>query len=358
VTGDSPTGAILRPENDPADMKGRVLGFPDQLRAARDAAVRGPDLLGNFHPTRVYVVGMGGSAIGGDFLRTYAEVLSTLPVEVVRGYELPRAADDTTAALFVSYSGGTEETLTAWEEAGRREVRRACITSGGELAARAEAAGVPVLRIPGGMPPRSALGWTSVPLFQALAREGRLPFEVSEVEEAARACEAMLSEAGPGGSDPAVRRWAEAAKEALILIHAPAARLGAVATRWACQINENGKSLAHVALFPEHNHNEIVGWEVTSALHRSACVAFLTDDRVHPRVHRRMEIVAEMVERSGGRATWFRPKGEGLLARLYSLAVLGDLASLYLAAARGVDPTPVASIDRLKSRLAAETTRE
>jgi glucose/mannose-6-phosphate isomerase len=333
-------------------MMGRVLDLPRQIRDAWVLAGRGPALLRDAGTARVYVVGMGGSAIGGDFVRAFAETCSRVPVEVVRGYELPAAASSTAFAFFVSYSGNTEETLAAWDEAARRGVPRAAITSGGELARRAEADGVPCLRIPGGSPPRAALGWTSIPVFRALADSKLLPAGTAAVEEAAVACEETARAWGPDApaANP-LRRWAEAAARGVPIIYAPATPYAAAAARWSGQLNENGKILAHTALLPEQNHNEIVGWEEASPAREAAEVAFLEGEGVHPRVRTRLDVLAGVIERAGRRVTRFQPKGNGLFARLYSFAAMGDLASLYVAAARGVDPTPVANIDRLKEEL-------
>lgn len=346
------TTAEGRIGNDPADMTGRVRAFPDQLRQAWKLAEAGPELMGNGRPGRIYVIGMGGSAIGGDFLRSYAERHGNVSVEVVRGYELPNAVDKSAFAFFVSYSGGTEETLTCWKEACRRGVPRACITSGGELARRADEAGVPWLEIPPGAPPRSALGWTSVPLLHAAARAGRVRVGQAELEEAAQACERVLEECGPTVPGNPLQRWAEGAADRLPVIYASDSPHRVSAMRWACQINENGKSIAHTALLPEQNHNEIVGWEVGSPVLRNAQVAVLDDAQDHPRVRRRLEIVVAALEKAGAPVMRFAPRGQDLLARLYSYSQQADLVSLYLAAIRNVDPTPVASIDALKAALA------
>jgi glucose/mannose-6-phosphate isomerase len=123
--------------------------------------------------------------------------------------------------------------------------------------------------------------------------------------------------------------------------------------RWGTQLNENAKTLAHVALFPEHNHNEIVGWESSSPVRDLAVVAFLGARAASPRVRRRMELVAAAARAAGVPCAEFEPVGRALAAQLFSLATLGDLASLHLAAALDVDPTPVSPIDRLKRELGA-----
>jgi glucose/mannose-6-phosphate isomerase len=342
-------------ELDPSKMMERVVGFPKQLRGAWDLAESGPDLLRGAKPSRVLVVGMGGSAIGGDFLRGFAEAESEVPVQVIRGYCLPRSARGNVHAFFVSYSGDTEETLSAWEEARTLGISRAAVTSGGELAKRASAEGMPLLSIPKGSPPRAALGWTAVPLLFTLGRAGLLPFRRSDLEAVAAACEDTLAQFGPEASEEEnqLRAWASRAARRLPLIYAPEAPYAPAALRWACQMNENGKTLAHIGFFPEQNHNEIVAWQLSSPVLDLAEPALLSDDRIHRRIRVRMEIVAGILERSGSRVAWFEPRGASLPARLFSFAVMGDLASVYAAEAREVDPTPVPNIDRLKAELAS-----
>ncbi len=345
--------AAVRIGNDPSDMTARVLGLPAQLREAWRLAAGGPALLPPGGARRYWVVGMGGSAIGGEFVRALAEDGGTASVDVVRGYEMPSPASPDQFAFFVSYSGNTEETLAAWEDAGRRRMGRAAVTSGGELARRAAAEGVPVLRIPGGSPPRAALGWTCVPVLHALGRAGALPLDGDGLEEAAAAAERMLARFGPGGPEAdGMRAWAAEAAGGWPVIYAAERPHRATATRWTGQLNENGKTLAHAALFPEQNHNEIVPWERDAAAVRAARVVLLDDPAVPARVRRRLELVAGACARAGAPVRRFAPEGTGLAARLFSLAALGDLASLYVAEAAGVDPTPVPAIDRLKAELA------
>jgi glucose/mannose-6-phosphate isomerase len=226
------------------------------------------------------------------------------------------------------------------------------VTSGGELASRARADGVPVLEIPAGSPPRAALGWTSVPLLHALGRAGLLDLARPALDEAAAACEEVVAAHGPQAPPGSLREWAGRAARGLPIIHASESPHRASAVRWACQINENGKTLAHFAVFPEQNHNEIVSWEMPTDAQRNVELAILDDPADHPRVRRRLELVARIVERAGARVTRFPSHGTGLLARLYSFSQQADLASLCVAAARSVDPSPVARIDELKRALA------
>jgi glucose/mannose-6-phosphate isomerase len=332
------------------------VGLPRQLRDAHAAATAGPALMHGPRPARVVVVGMGGSAIGGDFLRQIARERSPIPVDVVRGDRLPRIDPESAFLFFVSYSGNTEETLACWREARAAGLRRAVITSGGVLAAEAAADRVPTLRIPSGSPPRAALGWTSVPLLVAMERGGLLSVPAKEWEESFACCEDVAREVTTGGAPgAALEAWARSAQDRFALVYAAADPTGPAAMRWACQINENAKALAHVALFPEQNHNEIVGWERVGPLADRIAVIVLDDPGASPGVRRRLARVTGEIEAAGIPVARFAPRGESLPARLFSFAILGDFASLALAGVRGVDPTPVASIDRLKAALASGT---
>jgi glucose/mannose-6-phosphate isomerase len=299
---------------------------------------------------------MGGSAIGGDFVRQIARGRSTAAVDVVRDDHLPRVDPGDSFVFFVSYSGDTEETLTCWDAAGREGLRRAAITSGGELGRRARAESVPCLEIPGGSPPRAALGWTAVPLLVSLERGGIVDISDGEWLEMFDAC-ATVVERGRSSTPEsrALDAWARATSGRIAFVYAAADPTGPAALRWACQINENAKALAHFALFPEQNHNEIVGWEHAASLADRISVAVLEDEGASPRTRQRMTLVADQIESTGVPVFRFRPVGTALLARIFSLAQLGDLASLALARERGVDPTPVASIDRLKMALSSGT---
>jgi glucose/mannose-6-phosphate isomerase len=333
-------------------MLGRILSFPQQMREARALAERGPELVPAGSFKRLFICGMGGSAIGGDFLRQIASERCSVTVETVRGYRLPRTAFQEALLVFVSYSGNTEETLSLWEEASRPSLPRSAITSGGKLRQAAQAANVPCLEIPGGSPPRAALAWTCIPLIIALARAKWIEVGEKEWEEAIVACENVVRKFAPGGDQHSVlEEWARKTHGRIAFVYAAGDPTAPVARRWVSQINENGKSLAHAALFPEHNHNEIVGWE-TDSWANCVSIAFLDDSSAPAPVRRRLDLVHQDLSKRVP-AFRFEAMGKTAMARLFSLSVLGDLASVALAQVAGIDPTPVASIDRLKNALAS-----
>ncbi len=337
-------------QHDSQNMHALIAAFPEHFRRARAIAAEAPVEASLEGVRHVVIAGMGGSAIGGDLLRSLAAAEASLPVSVVRGYTLPAYAGRDSLVIISSFSGNTEETLTIFDEARRREAAVVCVASGGEALRRAQAAGVSHIVIPGGMPPRAALGYSFGALFALAQRIGLLRTSEEDVAET----DALLAQMAEGMAalrDEEPLRIAEALRERLPVVYAEAALLEAAATRWACQFHENSKRLAYVNRFPELNHNEIMGWEDGGALPSQLGVVVLRDAEDHPRVQRRIDATRSIVEERAGCWIEVQSRGRSRLARLLSTVHLGDWASLHLAAARGVDPTPIGFIDRLKDAL-------
>ena len=340
-----------RVELDPQDMHGAIAAFPAHLR---EGWRRGEVAEGFGLDARaldgVVVCGMGGSAIGGDLLRTLAEPEAPVPVQVVRGYALPGWVGPRTLVVASSYSGGTEETLAAFAEARARGAACAVVASGGALMARAEEDELPRVAIPGGLQPRAALGYSLGVLLRLGRALGLLTLPDDAFEAAAAGAEARAARYAEGG---AARDLAERLRGRLSVVYSGTGLLEAVNLRWRTQLHENAKTLAYGSLLPELNHNEIVGFEAApgEVLRRVAVVA-LRDRDDHPQVQRRFAATRAIVEPRV--ALWHEAEteGEGRLARMLSLVQLGDGVSYWLAMAQGVDPTPVESIQRLKATLA------
>jgi glucose/mannose-6-phosphate isomerase len=339
---------------DPGGMLGMVAGLPAQLRRA--AAVRDRLAAAPGPPARspsVLVCGMGGSAIGGDVAAAWAAAYG-VRVAVHRGYGLPRWLDADTTVVFSSYSGNTEETLSAFDAAVARGADRRCIATGGALAARARAAGAPLVEVPGGLQPRAALGHSLTALLAQLHAAGLVPDPVAELTAAASHLERVAGEWGPGaatarnGAKQLARVW----HQRLPVIYTGMGVAQPVGLRWKGQIHENAKSFATHSVFPELDHNEIMAWTALPELRRAAVLTMLRDRDDDPGTRRRMAITAEILAPQVGAIEWIDTRGEALLDRALAAAWLGDWASVYLAFANGVDPTPVPAIETLKARLA------
>jgi len=335
-----------------------LMDFPGQLeRAGRltDGVSLGAEA-GSIDT--VMVAGMGGSAIGGDLLRTYLLESLAVPFLVHRDYSLPPFVGPGTLIFLSSYSGNTEETLSAAEQALRAKARIVAVAGGGELARLAGREGFPLIRLPGGMPPRAAIGYSFMALLGSLVRIGLVDDRTADVKETIGLLEEKKAAYGipaPAPENPA-KRLAGKLFGKFPVIYAWSRRYQAVAVRWRGQLAEIAKQLSSHHLLPEMNHNELAGWQHPAALLSQAVVILLRDDQEPERIERRMDLTARSLAESAGRVIEVRAHGRSLLARLFSLIYLGDWVSYYLAALNGVDPTPIERIEQLKSRLAGGKT--
>jgi len=301
----------------------------------------------------VMVCGLGGSAIGGDILRAYAYKQAAIPVFVNRGYDLPRFVDQNTLFVAVSYSGNTEETLAAYEEAKKRGAKILAITSGGKLAQSAEADDNTVISIPGGLSPRAATGYLLAPLLLSLQNAGVLSNVEADIRETTAVLHNLRDLLQPALQGQGMAESIAALiKDAIPVIWGSVNHTEPAALRWKAQINENAKCPAYYNVFPELNHNEIVGFEAPPELLARIVVIILKDSLDHRRVQQRMEITRKLIESKVKKVIEVESAGESLLARIYSLIYIGDYVSYYLALEYGIDPTPVKVIDYLKQELA------
>lgn len=343
---------------DPGDMYGHILRFPEQ--AARAIEIGNGCELGNVSRegiTQIVVAGLGGSAIGGDLVRSYLADRLGVPMFVVRDYTLPRSVGRGTLLLASSYSGATEETLSAYAQAQAAGCKIVAFTTGGPLAQTAASHGHPVVSLPGGMSPRAALAYSFFPMLLVLVRLGFVELPAAELSEAVNVLKqkaGIYSRSTPTERNPAKQmaaRW----HGRLPLIYGAQERFDAVALRIKCQIAENAKQLAFANVFPEFNHNELVGFGHLGPLSGLLSVCILRDPGDHRRVGIRMAIVRKMIADLGVPVTDMKSSGEGTLARMLSLVQWGDFVSYYMAMQNGVDPTPIAAIDHLKRELAERT---
>ena len=265
----------------------------------------------------------------------------------VRGYRLPAWAGADWTVLCSSYSGGTEETLACFEAATALGARRIVAGTGGPLVDRAREEGVPVVGLPGILQPRAAVAYMVVVAAEVAALAGVAPRIETEIEDAA----ALLERRDRATSRPARRRSPSAWRARCPSIYGGELTMP-VARRWKTQINENAKLQAFFSELPEADHNEICGWAGLPEGTRLS-VVMLEDADQHPRLRRRFELTAEAIAATGTEVGAGRDRGgDAHGAALLRRVMLGDLVSLRLAAARGVDPLPVEAIDALKSALA------
>lgn len=337
--------------NDPSGLMGLTTGFPDQCRKALSIS-RSVEFNGAAkNKSNVVVAGMGGSAAGGDYLKALFWEEGQTPCEVWRDYRLPKYVDGDTLVFACSYSGNTEETLSAVAEAKERGAAVVGITSGGELQTRCEQNGWPLIRIPSGQPPRTALGFLLIPLVDAAVRTGYLPEQDfdSLFDELDR-CAADFAPAAKLHNNP-TKAMASMLYGRVILVYGLGAWQALVANRWKGQLNENAKVMAFANAFPELNHNEIVGWTLACSQNASHWATVILEGGLESiKMRARADITADIIKE---KSEVFRAssRGESLLEQMLTLSYFGDFVSLYLAALYGVNPEEITSIHRLKRAL-------
>jgi glucose/mannose-6-phosphate isomerase len=303
--------------------------------------------------SKVVVLGMGGSAIGGDLVRTLVDTEAKLPILVHRDYSLPAMVDARTLVIASSYSGMTEETLTAFEQALATEAKKLVITTDGKLKSLAESRGIPVFTFSYRAQPRAALPFSFLPILGVLQRLGLIGDKSPDAAETVRVLEglsARINETVPLSGN-AAKQLAQKLYGHLPVIYGGGI-LAEVAHRWKTQINENSKAWAFHEAFPELNHNAVVGYQFPAELASKIVVVLLRSDLLLPRVRLRYEVTSQLLEQAGVIHQTVGSEGESPLSQIMSQVLFGDYVSYYLAMLYEIDPSPVETIAYLKEQLA------
>lgn len=326
-------------------------GLPEQVARAAEEAADVEGLPHRLEIENVVVLGMGGSGLAGDILLATAGPFMSVPVVVVKSYTLPAFVGEGSLVFAISFSGNTEETVESVGEAAVQGARVVAVTSGGQLEKLATSWGASVVPVPAELPqPRTAIGAMAVPPLVVLEQVGLFPGASQwidlAVEQLSRRRDQLV--AGEGPAAEVARRIGRT----IPLVHSAGQLGNAAAQRWKTQINENAKAPAFHAVYPELCHNELQGWgqhgDVTRQL---ITMVDLRHESEHPQVSRRFELVGDLVREvvAGIEEVW--AEGDGDLAQLLDLILIGDFVSLEMAAAEGIDPGPVPVIDELKEKL-------
>jgi glucose/mannose-6-phosphate isomerase len=341
-------------QGDPQDMYGKIYNFAAQLEDGyRLSVTAGAAEFDTSRLNAIVVAGMGGSAIGGDLLRSYLADDLDIPIFINRNYSLPNFVNENSLVIGSSYSGNTEETLAAFSEAQQRGAQLFVSTTGGKLGQMAVDGKIARVTLPTGYQPRAALGYSFGPLLAFVERLGLVQSQAGLIESACNFLNenrAKYSLDTPAKSNLAMQ-IAEKLRTKIAVVYAGADFFDTTAIRFKGQICENAKHLAYANICPEFNHNELVGFEYPKELLAKLHVIFLTGPDDSPRVTARFKIVDQIVKDQGIDTTWVAAEGPNRLARIFSLVQVGDFVSFYLAMSNQVDPSPVKVIDRLKGEL-------
>lgn len=343
--------------NDPGNMYNRIFDLPEHLEDALTIGgkweINRDDFAG---VVNIVLIGMGGSAIGGDLVRSYLSSKLEIPFQVCRHYQLPEYVDDETLVIASSYSGNTEETLSALDDALNRKSMLTAISTGGMLNDVATLNEIPIAILPGGMQPRAALGYSIVLLLVFLERIGLVSGVTDEIKKVAQRLKTYRdnyiedSDVEKNMAKKLARRF----QGKIPIIYSGPTLTDAVAMRWKGQFCENSKVLAFSNQFSEFNHNELVGWsESVRPLAEHLIAIVLRDPDDHPQIKARMDFVKGVIENLDVEVVEIYSRGDFPLERMFSLIQLGDFVSYYLATVNGVDPTPVTVIEKLKESLSS-----
>jgi len=342
-------------QTDSSGMLSHLHEFPEQCQQAWEK-IMSFNLPPEYKKTeRVIILGMGGSAIGGDLVRRLALAESKAPVWVQRDYSLPPFIDENTLVIASSYSGNTEETLSAFTQSLKTKAKKLVLTTGGRLKGLAEQESIPVFAIDYQAPPRAAFPHSFIPLLGIFQKLGLLRGKSAELKEGLQTLNKLaedLMETTPLASNAAKQLATKLYRHAVVIYGAEF--LSEVARRWKTQLNENSKTMAFFELFPELNHNAVVGYDLPPELRDKVFVVLLHSSQLNPRNRLRYEATARLMAKAKIKHQLVGASGKNPLAQMMSLILFGDYVSFYLAILNSIDPTPVDSIDFVKKYLAQE----
>lgn len=338
---------------DPAGMGKIIADFPLQCREAVTIARKADVRLSKSVYRNIVICGMGGSAIAGDILASYLSDRMPSAIFVQRNYGLPGWVGKDDLVIASSYSGETEETLSDFEEALKRKSAVAAITSGGKLKDRCAVLGIPFTTIPGGLPPRGALGYSFFALLGLFLSSGLIQNQDDVLKETLDVLEKLTGDysVDKPSKENRAKQIASEIYGYMPLVYASSDLLAPVARRWANQLNENAKVLSYWAAMPELCHNEIVGWDKLPEIRLKTKIITLQDSEDHNRNSLRFDVLRDIINSESAGIIKIQSIGRSKLARMFSLLYLADYISYYLALLNETDPMPVKRIDKLKSVL-------
>ncbi len=298
----------------------------------------------------VVLAGMGGSALPGLFVRDWPGL--RVPFEVVRDYKLPDYVDESTLVISSSYSGNTEETLSALDDAEARKAQIVVIAAGGKLADRAKEAGHQLLTLPAGIQPRMSAFYFLAAFAEIFIEAGLMdPAKKDELYQAGKWLAGQVGQWRPdiATKDNLAKQTAlELVGKTVIVYSGPV--LSPAANKWKICMNENAKNLAWWNQYPEFNHNEFIGW-TSHPQDKPFAVVEIRSNLEHPRVQQRFVVSEKLISGKRPSPIVINPVGETVLQQLLWTSNLGDVTSIYLALLNGLNPTPVNLVEKFKKAL-------
>lgn len=317
--------------------------FDAQLVEALDIADKGVLTPGAGQFSNVIICGMGGSGIGGNIVADLVSNEAKTPISINRNYILPEYVNDKSLVIISSYSGNTEETLEALRFAIEKKAKVVCITSGGKVLEIAKGQKIDHIIAPATFPPRVAIGYSIIAILKILNFNKVIPS--NHRKEVENTIQLLNNEEGDIQS--LARKIAAKVAGKLPAIYTSPS-MSALATRFAQDLNENSKMLAHTGIIPEMNHNEILGWKNKN---ENIIGVFLRSNLEHPQISKRIELTKEIIKEKSGGIIEIKAKGNSSLEQAFYLIYLGGWVSLHIAEIKNIDPVETKIIDEFKVKL-------
>lgn len=342
---------VLR-QRDPEDALGVAAAQHEQARFSVEVAQ--PDNDGR-QITRVVVAGMGGSALAALLVKSWLKSEMTVPFEVVRTYELPEYVDYNTLVIASSYSGNTEETISALTEAKAKNAQVAIIAAGGKMDHIAEKESIAHVTLPAHLQPRMAVIYNLRSLIAVLAHFGVVSYD--RFADIADTADWLAEQTAQWMADVSTDK--NYAKQLALMavgktpVFYAGTLLAPVAYKWKISWNENAKNVAFWNEYPEFNHNEFIGWS-GRPVEKPFAVFDLVSKFEHPQILKRMEISDRLLSGMRPKSNIIKVAGNTVIAQMLWGSILADFVSIYVAILNGVDPTPVALVEKLKTELTTD----
>jgi len=342
---------------DDAHAISNVLSYPEAcLQAYKLKPTILPELTAP--PRDIVIAGMGGSGMSGDIVATWLRDKVKIPITSVKDYVLPNYVSESTLVILVSYSGNTEETLSVFSQALERKTQILAVTSNGKLKEYCEKAEIPLIRIPNGYQPREAIIYLTIPIASFFEKMKIIEGVDTEIKSTSKILQQIREQIKPEVplEENIAKNIAIQLLNTIPIVYGSGIQ-SPIAYRMKCQLNENSKVHAFYGVIPEMNHNEIMGWSYAKPNMFSA--VFLRYRKEKEEVKARIEIIKELLlEKKVAKVLEVWARGRKILENMFSTMFVGDMATLYLAFLRGVNPSKIDLIEKLKKELEKRGTKQ
>ncbi|OGM01914.1 hypothetical protein A2115_00505 [Candidatus Woesebacteria bacterium GWA1_41_8] len=343
---------------DKSNLLGSIEALPKQLMQAWEeisSTAIPPELL---NVKNVVVSGMGGSALPGRIVDSLILDRATTPIEVSTEYKLPNYVGPDSLVIVSSYSGGTEETISALYDALNKKAKIFVVSTGGKLSELAKAQSLPsYIFTPKFNPsnqPRMGLGYSIGAVLFLLGKGNYIHLGESEVESLIAIAEKFVSEYSvrtPISQNPAKALANTLKGKATVLVASE--HLVGISHAFKNQLNENSKAFAVLFDIPELNHHLMEGLSNPKEIKPLLEFLFVFSRLYSQPVRKRYPLTAEVVEKNDISTKTIELLSESKLEQIFEMLILGEYVSFYLSCLYGIDPTPIPWVDYFKKALLA-----